>query len=363
MKHYLKKIYFSIVRKLFELLYSKLRVADNNFFKKHIKIKKINLTKNSVKSYKIYEILKSRIYSDNNENVAIIKDNLIIPKLSVQFKKNCLIEVDKNSVLKTGTRSLLQKKIFGNVLSLTQGFSAINNYGHWMLDILPKLCIAEKFKNLNSFDAIYLPNINHSFQKDTLKYFKISNKKLIDGKNIKHIYADKFTIPQHPYWKLNKHQFATANIDREMIKILRSKFLNTIKKHNKKKIFIDRSDSVFPHSQIENYHEVIKVLKYYKFEIIKLSNIPFKDQISYFYNAKIVVGAHGAGLSNVIFCNPRTKLVEILSWKFKTELLKNISIINKLQYNRLISSKKPPPLKTFKPDIYVPIKKLIKLIS
>lgn len=363
MKHYLKRIYFLIVKKFFELLYSKLKVADNNFFKKHIKIKKINLTKNSVKSYKIYEILKSRIYSDNNENVAIIKDNFIIPKLSIQFKKNFLIEANKNSVLKTGTRRLLQKKVFGNVLSLTQGFSAMNNYGHWILDILPKLCITEKFKNLNSFDAIYLPNINHSFQKDTLRYFKISNKKFINGKNIKHIYADKFTIPQHPYWKLNKHQFATANIDREMIKILRGKFLKTIKKKKKKKIFIDRSDSIFPHSQIENYHEVIKVLKYYEFEIIKLVNIPFKDQISYFYNAKIVVGAHGAGLSNVIFCNPKTKLVEILSWKFKTELLKNISIINRLQYSRLISSKKPPPLKTFKPDIYVPIKELIKLIS
>ena len=147
MKHYLKRIYFLIVKKFFELLYSKLKVADNNFFKKHIKIKKINLTKNSVKSYKIYEILKSRIYSDNNENVAIIKDNFIIPKLSIQFKKNFLIEANKNSVLKTGTRRLLQKKVFGNVLSLTQGFSAMNNYGHWMLDILHKLCITEKFKN------------------------------------------------------------------------------------------------------------------------------------------------------------------------------------------------------------------------
>lgn len=363
MKNYLKKKYFLFIKKFFEFFYSKLKIADKSFFNKHVKIIKINLTKNSTKSYKIYEILKSRIYSDNNENVAIIKNNLIVPKLSIQFNKNCLIEVNKNAVLKTGTRSFLQKKIVGNVLSLTQGSSAINNYGHWMLDILPKLCITEKFKNLNSFDAIYLPNYNHLFQKDSLRYFKISNKKFINGKNIKHIYADKFTIPQHPYWKLNKHQFATANIDSEFIKILRGKFLKKIKKLKKKKIFIDRSDSAFAHSQIENYNEVIKVLKYYNFEIVKLKDMPFKDQISYFYNANIVVGAHGAGLSNVLFCNPGTKLVEILSWKFKTNLLKNISVINKLKYFRLISSKKPPPIKTLKPDIYVPIQKLIELIS
>lgn len=362
MKNFLKKIYFLLIKKFFDLLYSNLKIANNNYFKKNIKIIKIKLSKKTSKSYKIYEISKSRIYSDNSENVAVIKENLIIPKLSIQIKNNYLTEVKKNSVLKTGTRKFIQKKIFGNVLSLTQGASAINNYGHWMIDILPKLCIAEKYKNLDLFDAIYLPNISHSFQRDTLQYFKVVKRKLINGNKIRHIYSNKLTIPQHPYWKLNKDQIDTANIDPEIIKILRNKFLKKSKRYKLKKLFIDRSDSIFSHNQIENYDEVLKVLCTNGFEIIKLVNIPFNKQVSFFYNAKIVVGAHGAGLCNTIFCNPQTKLIEMTSKGFKANLLKNISKINKLDYHKLSSPKKIP-LDRLKPDIYVPIKKLIKLIN
>ena len=361
MKKNLKKIYFFLVKNFFDLVYSKLELANNNFFKKNVKINKIKLSEKSNKNFAIYEITKSRIYSDNSQNVAVIKKKFLIPKLSTQIKDNFLIKENKNVVFKTGTRKFLQKKINGNTLSLVQGASGIHNYGHWMLDILPKLCIAEKFRDLILFDAIYVPNINYSFQKDSLKYFKISNKKLIDGSKIRHIYSDKLTIPQHPYWTLNKDQGRTANIDPDIIKILRNKFLKKVKKCKKKKIFIDRSDSKFFHSQIENYHEVVKVLRDHDFEIIKLVNMPFKDQVSYFHNAKIIFGAHGAGLCNVIFSNPKTKLIEIRHQGFKGELLKNISKINKVNYYRLTSSPKLP-LGGFKPDIYVPIKKLIKLI-
>ena len=361
MKKKFKNFYFFLIKSFFDLIYANLKLANNNFVRKNIKVNKIKLSKYSNKNFIVYEISKSRVYSDNSQNVAVIKKKFLIPKLSTQIKDNCLIEANKNAILKSGTRKFLQKKITGNILSLVQGASGIHNYGHWMLDILPKLCIAEKFKNLNLFDGIYLPNINYSFQKDTLKYFKISNKKFIDGSKIRHIYANKLTIPKHPYWILNKDQGGTADIDPDIIKILRNKFLKKVKKYNKKKIFIDRSDSKFFHSQIENYHEVLKVLRDHDFEIIKLVNMPFKDQVSYFHNAKIIFGAHGAGLCNVIFSNPKTKLIEIRHQGFKGELLKNISKINKVNYHRLTSSPKLP-LGGFKPDIYVPIKKLIKLI-
>ena len=164
MKKNLKKIYFFLVKNFFDLVYSKLELANNNFFKKNVKINKIKLSEKSNKNFAIYEITKSRIYSDNSQNVAVIKKKFLIPKLSTQIKDNFLIKENKNVVFKTGTRKFLQKKINGNTISLVQGASGIHNYGHWMLDILPKLCIAEKFRDLILFDAIYVPNINYSFQ-------------------------------------------------------------------------------------------------------------------------------------------------------------------------------------------------------
>ena len=66
--------------------------------------------------------------------------------------------------------------------------------------------MAIKFRNLNNYDAIYLPNINKHFQKQSLKYFKLDEKKIIDGSKIRHIQATEIIIPQHPYWEKNLHQ-------------------------------------------------------------------------------------------------------------------------------------------------------------
>lgn len=362
MSNLLKKIYSKILKKIFEKIYSKLESANHIFFKRNVFIKKIKLSASSKNFYKIYEVFNSKIYTDLSENVAVIKDKYLLPEISTQLNKNYLVSHTKNSILNIGVKNLVQKKIFGNTLSLIQGISAINNYGHWMLDILPKLCIAEKYYDLNKFDAIYLPNINKQFQIDSLKYFNVEEKQFIDGSKIKHLYSNKFTIPQHPYWKKNKYQMDTvSNIDPQIIKILRKKFIKKKLSH-KKKIFIDRSDSIFYHHQIENYNEIIKFLKKNNFKIIKLTNYKFEDQISLFNNANLIVGAHGAGLTNCIFCRPGTKLIELTNKEFKCDVFKNISKINKMTYYKIRSSKKVPKDR-LNPDIFVPINILSKLVT
>ena len=248
-------------------------------------------------------------------------------------------------------------------MSLVQGISAVDNYGHWLLDILPKLCISEKYSDLNNFDAIYLPSFKKKFQIDSLKYFNINSEKYIDGSVYRHIYADKFTIPQHPYWKTNKYQMDTvANIDADIISILRKKFLKIHNNFEGKKLFIDRSDSKFFHSQIENIDEVYELLKKNKFEILRLSNFSFEEQIYHFNNAKIIIGAHGAGLCNLIFCRSKTKIIEFSNKEFKCDVFKNISKVNNLIYHKLISTSEVP-INRINPDINVPIKELANLIG
>lgn len=363
MKKNLKKIYSSLIKIIFDLIFTKLSVSGEIFFEENVKIDEIKLKPNAKNAYKIYTINKSRIYSDGSENIAVIKKNFILPKISIQLNKSYLVESHQNSILKTGTRKLIQKKIYGNVLSLVQGVTAVDNYGHWLLDILPKLCISEKYSNLNNFDAIYLPSFNKKFQLDSLKYFNIDPNKYIDGSIFRHIYAEKFTIPQHPYWRINEYQMDTvANVDPDIIFDLRKKFLKSNNNFGDKKLFIDRSDSKFFHSQIENIDEVLDFLRKNKFEILRLSNFSFEEQIYYFNNAKIIIGAHGAGLCNLIFCKSKTKVIEFSNKDFKCDVFKNISKVNDLIYHKLISTSEIPIDKT-KPDIKISIKELNKLIG
>ena len=362
MKVLFKKIYSNLLKLIFDSIYGKLKIANKFFLEENIKIFKIKLFSHSHKQYKIYSTNKTRIYSDKSENLVYVCDNYVLPEISLQLSKNYLIEIEKNSILKTGTKKFIQKKFSGNILSLVQGVSAVDNYGHWMLDILPKLCISEKFKNLNDFDGIYLPNIKNSFQQDSLKYFNVNPDKFIDGSELNHIYAEKLTVPQHPYWETNAYQMDTvANVDSDIINILRGKFLKKIEISNKEKLYIDRSDSRYFHSQIENADELQEFLKKNNFKILKLSKINFEDQVSLFHNAKIVIGAHGAGLCNLIFCNPKTKVIEFSNKEFKCDVFKNICNINNLDYYKLISEKEVPKDR-INPDINLSINKLSKLI-
>lgn len=47
------------------------------------------------------------------------------------------------------------------------------------------------------------------------------------------------------------------------------------------------------------------------FKAVMLENLSFYEQIKYFNNAKLIIGIHGAGLANVLFCNKGATLLEI----------------------------------------------------
>ena len=332
-----KKIYFIIVKLIFDVIYGKLRPIQNNFFK-NIKITKIKFNEKSNNEYEIYEIDKARVYSDLSQNVAYIKDGQVYDKLSIQIEDNTLVDINKNKILQTGTRKFLQKKIHGNVLSLVQGVPGIENYGHWLLDIIPKLIISKRYKDLDDFDAFLFPNINKEFQKTTFNYFNIPKEKLIDCSKIRHLYADKFTIPAHPYWKLNHHQLDTvANVDKNILLKIQEIFLskNTYGGTKLKKIFIDRSDSKSNHNKLSNNEEVCIHLKRQGFEIVQLTKLSFEEQIKIFNSAQIVVANHGAGLTNIIFCKTNTQIIEIESPYFKCDVFGNISNFLNLNYKKV----------------------------
>ncbi len=44
---------------------------------------------------------------------------------------------------------------------------------------------------------------------------------------------------------------------------------------------------------------------------VQLEHIPFEQQVFLFHYAKLIVGIHGAGLSNLLFCKENTKVIEI----------------------------------------------------
>ena len=67
------------------------------------------------------------------------------------------------------------------------------------------------------------------------------------------------------------------------------------------------------------------------FIAVKLHDTKFREQVDLFHNAGCIVGLHGGGFGNIVFCKPGTKIIELKS--FTTgDVIKNLARKNDLNY-------------------------------
>jgi hypothetical protein len=71
--------------------------------------------------------------------------------------------------------------------------------------------------------------------------------------------------------------------------------------------------------EITNFHEFSEELQRhckkegFRFEVVIFENMPFEDQIKTMMRTSVLVGQHGAGLSNLLFLPPTAKVYELES--------------------------------------------------
>jgi hypothetical protein len=332
-KKKIKLFYKFFIQQFFKILYGKIRISKipSSLFAKQ-KVKNPIYKTFNKKSYYIYKITKARIFTDNNENVAIIKNNYILPKISFQQVNGNLTNINNNSVIKHGTHSF-QKKIKGKIFNLCQGGSG-NNYFHFIFDILPKIYLLKSELDLNSFDFFYL-NEPKNWQIKILNELDIPKKKLLSSKKNKHILADEVYAVDPPWYNNGLVQYNLNKIPKWIVHCNRKQFLNENKKTYSKKIFLDRSSSHYNHCQIKNMTEIINFVSKKNFKIYRPENLSFKKQIYLFNNSSVIFGAHGASFTNIIFCKPGTNIIELIPSDHPNKMCERISRILNLKYFRI----------------------------
>ncbi len=299
---------------LFKLLYGEIR--DFKPLKNDLNSKLLASQIDNQHIYKVYVINKARLYTDTINDTAIIQDDKIIEGPSFQIRKTKFDEINKNIVLTKGTPRF-KKKIKGKIFSLLTGGAGNNNYWHWLFDVLPRFKILENTQNLKDINYFLLPNLKNRFQIETLDIIGIPKKKRLSSLKQRHIECDQIIVSDHPYVIKNDASNEIQNLPMWIISWLNSTLTKDKALDDKSfpvNIYIDRSDAhpnVANLRQIINEKDVVNFLKERGFNIITLSNYTFKDQMKLFYNAKNIVGLHGAGFANVIFSKPELKVLEL----------------------------------------------------
>jgi len=180
-------------------------------------------------------------------------------------------------------------------------------YFHWMFDVLPRIELLRcSHIDLNKIDKFLINIFLHPFHEETLVKLGIPKTKVIESSKYPHIKAEKLVVPSLPG--------VSGNMPNWACQFLRKEFLrgNDAEKSDlAERIYISRAHA--NSRKISNEAEVINFLSKLGFRIIFLESMSVAEQALLFSAAKVIIAPHGAGLTNLVFCNSGTKFIEIFS--------------------------------------------------
>ncbi len=228
------------------------------------------------------------------------------------------------------------------------------HYAHFMCDCL----IPEVINKIYTYDVCY----RKKTLDQTLGNFKILWERVMDTKTIelseeefnqmnvplidisrfnsdrKNVYGLK-EINEFREYIFNRFNIKPDTSYPEIILIERGVNKNLIDKEQySKDLNTDILSTGKERREIKDIHLLKRYLTINKipYKCIMLENMDIVDQIKYFNNAKIIICSHGAAMSNLLFCNKNTTVVEVDgNWPFFNVIcdslsIKKIKCINKL---------------------------------
>lgn len=204
-------------------------------------------------------------------------------------------------------------KIPGKVAMISQLDS--KNYCHWLYEILGRLSILEM--NNIQYDWLYVSYEEQPFIKKICELWGIDSSKIISPHD--HYFtieAETLIVPSLVIRTDQGHRQFGNFYHPSTLTYTKNKLLNRALEKNidpaqfSKRFFISRGDNINAR-KILNEDEVFKIFETKKFKRYELTNLSIEEQIILFHNAEIIAGEHGAGLTNVLFCKPNTRVIEI----------------------------------------------------
>lgn len=193
--------------------------------------------------------------------------------------------------------------------------------------ILAKICRIEEAcgKEIWQSAKLCYPLFNTSYENQFLQKLGIPEKSIIDTRTKGLKIQAKSVIVANSQTQINR-------LSPYDIALLRNRFCLPKKDVTKRKIFLARRKTRL----ITNEAEVRDVLKSFGFEIVEDVARSVDEQISLFQEASVIVAPHGAGLTNLLWCEPGTKVLELFYGGYKKAGYYYICKILGLEYSCIV---------------------------
>ncbi|MFM9268116.1 tetratricopeptide repeat protein [Tychonema sp. BBK16] len=196
--------------------------------------------------------------------------------------------------------------INGNVAFLSARWGGAA-YFHWMFDVMTRFDLLQRSGLIESIDKFVVNACDSAYQKETLNTLEIPEHKILESRCNLHITADKVIVPSIFY-------DGAGAVSKWKCDYLKQAFLTThqpLKINYSERIYISRQKASY--RRIVNDEEVMSFLEKFGFRSVQLETMSVAEQAACLAAAKVVVAPHGGGLTNLVFCSPGTKVIEIFS--------------------------------------------------
>lgn len=205
-----------------------------------------------------------------------------------------------------------------------------HNYYHWMIDILPRLQIV--VPELQRGTPLIVPSDLTAVQQEALKL-------ALDFLDLKDIELIRLPSAICEFERLVMPTAMSMPLDVSPLQRLFIRGIVPIHNPSKRRrIYITRRDASV--RRIVNEPEVERILSQYGFEIIALSGLNLHDQAELFRGAEAIIGHHGAGFTNLVFCEPTTLALEIFQDGHFAPSFARLSQLGNLKYGYLVGKPK-----------------------
>ena len=183
----------------------------------------------------------------------------------------------RRRMLRTGIKSHMTD-------SATVLVPAFNNYYHWTVECLTRLCELSVYMDAHPAEdvQIIIPPDLPGWAHESLEMLDV---------------ADRCVQMDHP-----------VSLDRLLVPSfgdptrLECEWLRdqvTVQKEARRRVFISRTDAT--RRRVGNMDELKPIFDRWDIEIVVLSNLHVREQVKLFSQTELIIGVHGAGLTNLIY--------------------------------------------------------------